>query len=105
MVEDTIHAMESPTASDHGGGDGDQGDDQIWPPHALSSPSSIGGVAPDAGLDLSDGREGEGSIAAFLGLALGLCWWQPLVTARREGGRGTTAVARVGTARVALERE
>jgi hypothetical protein len=43
-----------------GGGDGDQGDDQIWPPHALSSPSSIGGVAPDAGLDLSDGREGGG---------------------------------------------
>jgi hypothetical protein len=82
---------------DRGGGDGDH------PlPHKLlfdgmtrsghrrpsASPSSIGGAATDAGLDMSNGREGEEPATAFLGRALGLCGLWPLATARREGGGG-----------------
>jgi hypothetical protein len=87
-----------------GGGDGDHPLPHKLPSDGMTrsghrrpsaSPSSIGGAAPDASLDMSNGREGEEPATAFLGRALGLCGRRPLATARREGGGG---VRRLGLA-------
>jgi hypothetical protein len=89
---------------DRGGGDGDHPLPHKLPSDGMTrsghrrpsaSPSSIGGAAPDASLDMSNGREGEEPATAFLGRALGLCGRRPLATARREGGGG---VRRLGLA-------